>query len=206
MRQLPKLTAFRACADPTRTVLWPLGARHPQPGHCGCSPPGWRPDLVLQMPRKLISPTAAAGLAASDALACPERQRCLKHYFLAGYSVAGQKHLQYLVSSGRLAFGSTPIPDIHTMIHMRTTNQLPRAPTPARIGAYLAGRGCGQNRKLREAPMLARSSSQAHRPAHERQRACTAETVSREKTKSGIMHSVSSLRLDGLPSRKNSNS
>ena len=60
----------------------------------------------------------------------------VKHYFLSGLSVAGHEHLQHLVSPGRLAFGSAPLPDIHAMVrmlgHLPIANNLshPGAPSP----------------------------------------------------------------------------
>ena len=75
---------------------------------------GLTPADALEAPSahaRRASDTSAAA-AASGALA-PVLNDCnayagLKHYFLACYSVAGQEYLQNLISSDRLAFGSTP--------------------------------------------------------------------------------------------------
>ena len=88
---------------------------------------GWRPDLVLQMPRELYQRATLAELpislrqprellppARSPILNDCDAYAGLKHHFLAGYSVAG-----HLISSGRLAFGPTPVFDVHAMRRMR---------------------------------------------------------------------------------------
>ena len=66
--------------------------------------------ISLRQPRDLLPRRAR-----------PNPYQSLKRYFLAGYSVASQEQLQHLVSPGRLAFGSAPLPDIHAMGCMRTT-------------------------------------------------------------------------------------
>ena len=91
---------------------------------------GWRPDLVLQMPRErdqpalaelpvsLRQPQAIRPPSASPLLADDDPSGSLKHYFLAGFFVASQSHLRHLVSPGRFAFCSAPLPDLRTMVRM----------------------------------------------------------------------------------------
>ena len=70
----------------------------------------------------------------------------IKHYFLTRLSIASQEHLQHLVSPGRFAFSSAPLPDIHTMARVRTPTAyqelqtclqraLVAAPSPGPAGA-----------------------------------------------------------------------
>ena len=85
---------------------------------------GWRPDLVLQMPRERDQPALAElpvstqAPSASPLLADDDLLGSIKHYFLAGLSVASQAHLRHLVSPSRLSFGSAPLPDLRTMVRM----------------------------------------------------------------------------------------
>ena len=79
---------------------------------------GWRPDLVLQMPRERDQPALAElpvslrqpqdirAPSASPLLADDDPSGSIKHYFLAGLWVASQAHLRHLVSPSRLAFCS----------------------------------------------------------------------------------------------------
>ena len=90
---------------------------------------GWRPDLVLQMPRTnqslrnsvcLRQPQDLLPPSGSPLLGDDNPSGSIKRHFLTGLSVASQEQLQHLVSPGRLAFSSAPLPDIHAMVRMRT--------------------------------------------------------------------------------------
>ena len=93
---------------------------------------GWRPDLVLQMPRELHQPELAelpvslrhpldiTSPSASPLLGDDNPSGSIKHYFLTGLSVASQEQLLYLVSAGRFAFCSAPLPDLQAMARMPT--------------------------------------------------------------------------------------
>ena len=56
--------------------------------------------------------------SASPLLADDDPSGSIKHYFLAGLHVASQNHLRHLVSPGRFAFCSAPLPDLRTMVRM----------------------------------------------------------------------------------------
>ena len=93
---------------------------------------GWRPDLVLQTPCEVYQPELAelpVSLRQPPDLLPPSFSPLLgddnpsgsiKHYFLTGLSLASQEQLQHLVSPGRFAFSSAPLPDIQAMVRMRT--------------------------------------------------------------------------------------
>ena len=96
-----------------------------------CISPGSASGLAwARLPRSRSA--AAAGFAASSAFAHPDCDTYggLKHDFLHVYSVAG--HLAARVGSGRFVFGSTPVPDIHATIRMRTSTSY-QALTRARL-------------------------------------------------------------------------
>ena len=112
--QIPQLRCVVQIREPLAGA--PGGATIPSPVTADAlHQAGWRPDLVLQMPRELYQPTLAElpiSLRQPQELLPPARSPILndcdtyvglKHYFLAGYSVAGPEHLQHLTSSGRLA-------------------------------------------------------------------------------------------------------
>ena len=121
---------------------------------------GWRPDLVLQMPRErdqpalaelpvsLRQPQAIRPPSVSPLLADEDPSGSLKHYFLAGFCVASQAHLQDLVSPERFAFCSAPLPNLRTMVRMPRPTSYQELQTCLRRTWWL-------NRRLSLSPNLA---------------------------------------------------
>ena len=64
-------------------------------------------------------PATAAGHPTTIRLAHDDPSGSIKHYFLTGLSVASQEQLRHLVSPGRLAFCSAPLPDLRAMVRMQ---------------------------------------------------------------------------------------
>ena len=73
----------------------------------------YQPELA-ELPISLRQPQDLLPPACSPLLGDNNPYGSIKHYF------PGEEHLQHLVSPGRLAFGSAPLPDIHAMVRMRT--------------------------------------------------------------------------------------
>ena len=84
-----------------------------------CSPGGSAADGLALLRLHMVLATVPDGSPPALILNDCDTYAGLKHHFLAGYSVAGQEHLHHLTSSGRLAFYSTLISDVHAIRRMR---------------------------------------------------------------------------------------